>query len=71
MPEALKTLSYAATHFVVAFTLAYILTGSLHAAAAIGLLEPAVQTVAYTLHEKAWARASLRSHQAGTALAAS
>ena len=39
---------------VVAMAVAYAVTGSLAAALAIGLIEPAVQTVAYFFHEKAW-----------------
>jgi len=50
----LKTASYAITHFMVAVSVAYVLTGSWAAALAIGLVEPAVQTLAYGLHEWAW-----------------
>ena len=56
-PHAFKTLTYSLMHLSVAMTVAFILTGSWHAALAIGLIEPLVQTVAYTLHERAWARA--------------
>jgi uncharacterized membrane protein len=55
--SALKTLTYALTHLVVAMAVAYALTGSWAAALAIGLIEPAVQTVAYLVHERAWTRA--------------
>jgi len=51
----IKTMTYAVMHFTVAFLVAFALTGSLAAATAIGLVEPAVQTVAYGLHERAWA----------------
>lgn len=54
---ALKTLTYSLMHFSVAICVAYALTGSWHAALAIGMIEPLLQTVAYTLHERAWARA--------------
>lgn len=54
---ALKTLTYSVMHFTVAISVAYALTGSWQAALAIGMVEPLVQTVAYTLHERAWARA--------------
>lgn len=53
---ALKTLSYAAMHLVVAMGVAFALTGSWKAALAIGLIEPAVQTIAYAAHERAWAK---------------
>lgn len=56
--SALKTLSYALMHLIVAMTVAFALTGSWAAALAIGLIEPAVQTLAYMGHERAWARRS-------------
>lgn len=49
-----KTLSFAVVHFGVAFGVTYALTGSAPIATAIALLEPAVNTVAYFLHEQAW-----------------
>lgn len=58
MPRsALKTLTYSLMHFTVAISVAYALTGSWKAALAIGMIEPLVQTAAYTLHERAWERA--------------
>lgn len=60
MPRpALKTLTYSAMHFAVAISVAFALTGSWHAALAIGMIEPLVQTVAYTLHERVWERIGL------------
>lgn len=53
---AMKTLSYAMMHLVVAMSVAFALTGSWAAALAIGLIEPAVQTIAYMVHERVWAR---------------
>lgn len=49
-----KTLSFAIVHFFVAFTVAYALTGSLAIGGTIALIEPALNTVAYFFHEKAW-----------------
>jgi uncharacterized membrane protein len=51
-----KTLSFAVVHFLVAFTVTWLLTGSLILGGLIALIEPAVNTVAYFFHEKAWAR---------------
>ena len=56
----LKTLSFAAVHFAVAFTVGYLLTGSVVVGGAMALVEPAVNTIAYYFHEKAWARAAVR-----------
>lgn len=52
-----KTLTFAAVHMTVAFTVAYVLSGSLLVGGAIALVEPAINTVAYFFHEKAWERA--------------
>ena len=52
--DLLKTLSFAALHFGVAFTVAYALTGSVTVATGIGLIEPLVNTVAFYFHERAW-----------------
>ena len=51
-----KTFSFAVVHFVVAFSVGYLLSGSVLVGGAIALVEPAVNTVAYHLHEKAWSR---------------
>lgn len=54
--DLLKTLSFAALHFGVAFTVAYALTGSVAVATGIGLIEPVANTVAFYFHERAWRR---------------
>jgi uncharacterized membrane protein len=53
-----KTGTFAVVHFIVAFAVAYALTGSAPIASAIALLEPLANTVAYFFHERAWARLS-------------
>ena len=59
-----KTLSFAAVHFTVAFTVAYLLTGSFLVGGLIALVEPMCNTVAYYLHEKVWTRIHSRSDRA-------
>lgn len=49
-----KTLTFAIIHFTVAFSVAYLLTGSIGISGALALLEPACNTVAFYLHERAW-----------------
>ncbi len=49
-----KTVSFAIVHFCVAFAVTYLLTGSWVLGGMIALIEPAVNTVAYFFHEKAW-----------------
>lgn len=50
----IKTMSFAAVHFSVAFTVAYLMTGSWVVGGAIALVEPAINTVAYHIHELVW-----------------
>jgi uncharacterized membrane protein len=58
-----KTFTFAAVHFTVAFTVAYLLSGSFLIGGAIALVEPAINTVAYFVHEKVWERIRARSHR--------
>lgn len=51
----LKTLTYAAMHFVVAIAVAFALTGDWRLALAVGIVEPIVQTLAFAVHERLWA----------------
>ena len=51
-----KTMTFAAVHFTVAFTVAYLMTGSVLVGGAIALVEPAINTVAYYFHEQVWNR---------------
>ncbi len=49
-----KTLTFAALHFTIAFTVAYLLTGEILIGSLIALIEPSVNSVAFYFHEKAW-----------------
>ena len=49
-----KTITFAVMHFSVAFTVAYLLTGSLVVGGAVALVEPAINTVAFYFHELVW-----------------
>ena len=51
-----KTMSFAAVHFTVAFSVGYVMTGSVWVGGAIALVEPAINTVAYYFHERVWKR---------------
>ncbi|CAG0970906.1 hypothetical protein BURK1_01217 [Burkholderiales bacterium] len=59
-PALAKTLSFAAVHFTVAFTLGWLLTGSILVGSVLALVEPACNTIAYHFHERLWARRSAR-----------
>ncbi len=50
----LKTLTFAVVHFSVAFSVAYLLTGSLGIASLLALVEPLCNTVVFYFHEKLW-----------------
>ncbi len=49
-----KTMSFAVVHFTVAFTVGYLMSGSLLVGGAIALVEPAANTIAYHFHEQFW-----------------
>ena len=51
-----KTFSFAAVHFTVAFTVAYLMTGSVLVGGALALVEPLINTVAFHIHEQVWNR---------------
>jgi uncharacterized membrane protein len=59
-----KTLSFAAIHFAIAFTLGYALTGSVLIGGAMALIEPACNTIAFHFHEKVWKRLERRESEA-------
>jgi uncharacterized membrane protein len=60
--DFVKTMTYLAVHLTVAFTVGYLLTGSVEIAGLITLIEPCANAVAFFFHEKAWkARLSRRS----------
>ena len=64
----MKIATYGTMHLGVAFGVAYALTGSVKVAGAIALVEPAVQTVAYALHERAWRDPAALRHAASRVL---
>ena len=66
---ALKTLTYGVMHFTIAVLVAFVLTGSLRTALTIGVLEPLVQTVFFTLHDRVWSRIDARRERARLAAA--
>ncbi len=51
-----KTATYSIMHIVVAFAVAFAISGNWLIALSISLIEPAVQTVAYFFHERVWER---------------
>ncbi len=49
-----KTATFAVLHFTVAFSVGYALTGDIVIGGAVAMIEPAVNTVVFYFHEKAW-----------------
>jgi uncharacterized membrane protein len=50
----IKTFTFAILHFSVAFSITYLLTGSMLIGGTVALVEPAVNTVVFYFHDKAW-----------------
>lgn len=63
-----KTLTFAIVHFSVAFAVGYLMTGSVLVGGAIALVEPAINTVAYHLHERVWRRIEQLQARPGSGL---
>ena len=66
---ALKSVTYGLMHFVVAVTVAFALTQDWRTALAIGIIEPLVQTVFFTVHDRIWTRVEARKARRRAALA--
>ena len=50
----IKTITFAMTHFSVAFLVGWAITGSFVMGSLLAIVEPAVNTVAYAIHESVW-----------------
>lgn len=50
----LKTLTFAALHFSTAFSVTYVLTGSIGVSGTVALVDPLINTVVFYFREKAW-----------------
>lgn len=66
---ALKTVTYGLMHFTVAVAVAFALTQDIRLALAIGVIEPLVQTVFFTVHDRVWSRIEARREARRAALA--
>ncbi|MCG7491409.1 DUF2061 domain-containing protein [Vibrio sp. Of14-4] len=52
----IKTTSFAMVHFSVAFSVAYLLSGSWLVGGLMAAVEPSINTLAYYFHERIWQR---------------
>jgi uncharacterized membrane protein len=55
-----KTFTFACLHFSVAFVVGWTLTGSAMVGGALALVEPAINTVGFHIHERIWQRIERR-----------
>ncbi|WP_026971337.1 DUF2061 domain-containing protein [Aliagarivorans marinus] len=62
-----KTISFAIMHFSVAFLVTWALTGDFVIGGLVALVEPAVNTVAFFFHEKAWNKMDMGGPKVGHA----
>ena len=65
---AVKSVTYGLMHFVVAVAVAFALTQNWRLALTIGTIEPLVQTVFFTLHDRIWTRIEARKAARATRL---
>lgn len=64
----IKTLTFAAIHMTVAFSVVYATTGNMALGGAVALIEPLCNTVAYFFHEQVWERIRERRTHAANRL---
>jgi len=66
---AAKTVTYGVMHFAVAVAVAFALTRNWQLALAIGTIEPLVQTLFFTVHDRVWTRIEARKARRAAELA--
>lgn len=52
----LKTVTFTLMHFIIAFSVAYALTGSITVGGLVAVVEPLCNAVGFHFHEKFWKR---------------
>lgn len=57
-----KTMTFAILHFTTAFLVTYLVTGSLLVGGIVALIEPAVNTVVFYVHERLWSSRRFKMH---------
>jgi uncharacterized membrane protein len=60
-----KTMSFAVVHFTVAFSVGWAVTGSPIIGGLLALVEPAVNTIAFYVHEQVWQMVGMRRTASG------
>jgi len=62
--DMLKTVTFTVMHFCIAFTVAYLLTGSVTVGGLVAIVEPLCNAFGFHLHEKIWKRVEQRRERA-------
>ena len=60
----LKTITFTTMHISIAFTVVYLMTGSVMVGGAVALVEPLCNSVGYFFHERVWERIKHRRRSA-------
>lgn len=60
----LKTVTFTTMHITIAFTVVYLMTGSVMVGGAVALVEPLCNSVGYFFHEQVWERLKNRGGSA-------
>ena len=63
MRDLVKMASFACLHFCVGFLVAYALTDAFRVAAGVALIGPAVNTIVFFFHGRAWSGAKMKDVQ--------
>ncbi|GGJ81556.1 DUF2061 domain-containing protein [Pseudomonas matsuisoli] len=56
----LKTITFTIMHFCIAFSVAYVLTGSFTVSGLVAIVEPLCNSVGFYFHDKVWKRIEAR-----------
>lgn len=54
--KMIKTITFTCMHFMIAFTVTYLLTGSMTVGGLVAVIEPLCNAVGFYFHEKVWCR---------------
>lgn len=59
----MKTITYTTMHFITAFSVAWLLTGDLVVGGLVAVVEPAVNSAGYVIHERLWRRHAMKKER--------
>ncbi|PAU63536.1 hypothetical protein BZL41_12120 [Pseudomonas sp. PIC25] len=62
----LKTVTFTVMHFCIAFSVAYVLTGSVTVGGLVAAVEPLCNSVGFYFHEKIWSKLESKKKDAAS-----